>query len=33
LFLIAEDHKTVEVLDIRTGKRIHTITGFGHHTP
>jgi DNA-binding beta-propeller fold protein YncE len=29
LFLIAEDHKTVEVLDIRTGKRLHTITGFG----
>src|SRR6195256_1213724 len=29
LFLIAEDHKTVEVLDIRTGKRIHTITGLG----
>ena len=29
LFLIAEDHKTVEVLDIHTGKRLHTITGFG----
>jgi DNA-binding beta-propeller fold protein YncE len=29
LFLIAEDHKTVEVLDIRTGRRVHTITGFG----
>jgi DNA-binding beta-propeller fold protein YncE len=29
LFLIAEDHKTVEVLDIRTGSRLHTITGFG----
>ncbi len=29
LFLIAEDHKTVEVLDIRTGRRIHTIAGFG----
>src|ERR1700737_4323448 len=29
LCLIAEDHKTVEVLDIRTGRRIHTITGFG----
>jgi len=29
LFLIAEDHKTVEVLNIRTGGRIHTITGFG----
>jgi hypothetical protein len=29
LFLIAEDHQTVEVLDIRTGKRLHTISGFG----
>jgi DNA-binding beta-propeller fold protein YncE len=29
LFLIAEDHKTVEVLDIRSGKRIYTIAGFG----
>jgi len=29
MFLIAEDHMTVEVLDIRSGKRIHTITGFG----
>ena len=29
LFLIAEDHKTVEVLDIRTAKRIHTISGLG----
>jgi DNA-binding beta-propeller fold protein YncE len=29
LFLIAEDHQTVEVLDIRTGERIHTISGFG----
>jgi DNA-binding beta-propeller fold protein YncE len=29
LFLVAEDHKTVEVLDPRTGERIHTITGFG----
>jgi DNA-binding beta-propeller fold protein YncE len=29
LFLIAEDHKTVEVLDVRTGRRIHTIAGFG----
>src|SRR3984893_3906380 len=29
LFLIAEDHNTVEVLNIRTGGRIHTITGFG----
>jgi DNA-binding beta-propeller fold protein YncE len=29
LFLIAEDHQTVEVLDIRTGRRLHTISGFG----
>jgi len=29
LFLIAEDHKTVEVLDMRTGRRLRTITGFG----
>jgi DNA-binding beta-propeller fold protein YncE len=29
LFLIAEDHKTVEVLDIRSGRRLHTISGFG----
>ena len=29
LFLIAEDHQTVEVLNIRTGERIRTITGFG----
>lgn len=29
LFLIAEDHKTIEVLDIRTGERIRTIAGFG----
>jgi|SRR5579872_695806 len=29
LFLIAEDHKTVEVLNIQTGEQIHTITGFG----
>ncbi len=28
-FLAAEDHKTVEVLDPRTGERIHTISGFG----
>src|SRR6202158_732656 len=28
LFLIAEDHKTVEVLDIHTGRRTRTITGF-----
>ena len=30
LFLIAEDHKTVEVLDPHTGARISTITGFPH---
>src|SRR6202171_834380 len=30
LFLAAEEHKTVEVFDLRTGKRIHSITGFGH---
>lgn len=30
LFLIAEDHKTVEVLDPRSGARISTITGFPH---
>jgi DNA-binding beta-propeller fold protein YncE len=29
LFLAAEDHKTVEVFDLRTGERIHSITGFG----
>lgn len=29
LFLAAEDHKTVEVFDLRTGKPIHSITGFG----
>jgi hypothetical protein len=29
IFLIAEDHLTVEVLDTRSGKRIHTIGGFG----
>ncbi len=29
LFLCAEDGKTVEVLDLRTGKRIHSIKGFG----
>src|SRR6202165_243971 len=29
LFLIAEDHKTIEVLNIQTGEQIHTITGFG----
>ncbi len=30
LFLAAEDHKTVEVFDLRTGNRIHSIEGFGH---
>src|SRR6266478_1691927 len=29
LFLIAEDHNTVEVLDLRSGRRTHTIAGFG----
>ena len=29
LFLAAEEHKTVEVFDLRTGKRIHSIEGFG----
>jgi DNA-binding beta-propeller fold protein YncE len=29
LFLAAEDHKTVEVFDLRTGKPLHSITGFG----
>jgi DNA-binding beta-propeller fold protein YncE len=29
LFLAAEDHKTVEVLDPRSGERIKTISGFG----
>ncbi|MGH9357211.1 MAG: YncE family protein, partial [Terriglobia bacterium] len=28
LFLAAEDHKTVEVFDLHTGKRLHSITGF-----
>ena len=28
LFLAAEDHKTVEVFDLRSGKHLHTITGF-----
>jgi DNA-binding beta-propeller fold protein YncE len=28
LFLVAEDHHTVEVLDPHTGERIHTIDGF-----
>jgi WD40 repeat protein len=30
LFLAAEDQKTVEVFDLRTGRRIHSIEGFGH---
>jgi DNA-binding beta-propeller fold protein YncE len=30
LFLAAEDKKTVEVFDLRTGARIHSIVGFGH---
>src|ERR1700682_1128343 len=29
LFLAAEEHKTVEVFDLRTGDRIHSIEGFG----
>jgi len=29
LFLAAEDHKTVEVFDLRSGKPLHSITGFG----
>jgi DNA-binding beta-propeller fold protein YncE len=28
LFLVAEDHKTVEVMNLRTGEPIHTIEGF-----
>jgi DNA-binding beta-propeller fold protein YncE len=30
LFLAAEDKKTVEVFNLRTGARLHTIEGFGH---
>jgi DNA-binding beta-propeller fold protein YncE len=30
LFLAAEDKKTVEVFNLRTGERIHSIEGFGH---
>src|ERR1700674_72990 len=30
LFLAAEDQKTVEVFDLRTGNRIQSIEGFGH---
>src|SRR6266404_526516 len=29
LFLAAEEHKTVEVFDLRTGEPIHSIEGFG----
>ncbi|PYV47385.1 MAG: hypothetical protein DMG92_16410, partial [Acidobacteria bacterium] len=29
-FLAAEEHKTVEVFDLKTGERIHIIEGFGH---
>jgi DNA-binding beta-propeller fold protein YncE len=29
LFLAAEEHKTVEVFDLRTGARTHSIAGFG----
>jgi DNA-binding beta-propeller fold protein YncE len=29
LFLASEDHKTVEVFDLKTGARIHSIEGFG----
>src|SRR5258707_13007756 len=28
LFLAAEEHKTVEAFDLRTGERIHSIEGF-----
>src|SRR5712671_7606913 len=28
LFLAAEDHKTVEVFDLKSGKPIHSIAGF-----
>lgn len=30
LFLAAEEHKTVEVFDLWTGARTHSIEGFGH---
>lgn len=30
LFLAAEDQKSVEVFNLRTGERIHSIDGFGH---
>jgi DNA-binding beta-propeller fold protein YncE len=29
LFLAAEDHKTVEVFELRSGKPLHSISGFG----
>jgi hypothetical protein len=29
LFLAGEDHKTVEVFDLKTGRRLKSITGFG----
>src|ERR1700674_4142849 len=29
LFVTAEVHKTVEVFNLKTGERIHSITGFG----
>jgi len=29
LFLASEDQKTVEVFDLRTGKRTHSVKGFG----
>ena len=33
LFLASEEQKTVEVFDLRTGKRIHSVPGFGQpHT-
>ena len=28
LFLAAEEHKTIEVFDLRTGERVHSIVGF-----
>jgi YVTN family beta-propeller protein len=30
LFLAAEDQKTVEVFNLQTGERVHSIKGFGH---
>ena len=30
LFLAAEEHKTVEVFDLQTGARLHSIEGFAH---